>query len=711
MRAPVTFLTCLPGLIPLLLLASGWLLAGAATASPTRVSLEGARWHIGGQVTYPGTAAEGLLMNVRMVNATFDDTNPATRPAGFDADANTAAFIARLPEYVTQGVRAITLYLQGGMPGYEGATNSAIRPDGSLDPVRLARIERVIRACAEQRVVAILGMFYQRQSRTLDAPAIRAAVVATTKWIQDAGFDHVVLEIANEYGHSGYRHPLLRTPEGQVELIRLARATAPGLLVSTSGLGHGRVHPDVAAASDFILVHYNTTRLADLPARIAAARDYGKPVVCNEDDKVGPDGAAALRACVDGGVSWGLMAKAVNQSHPFSFRGAADDPEVYAALKELTSRPAPAPAAPAATGPSPDRPATYFPPPESQGGWRTLTNRNDLEQVAGVDPDRLTALRDWLLASDQRNFAAVVIRRGYVVLRVERGNSAATDSRRVASVSKAVCATVLAIASERSRHEQAPVPMRFEDPAFRFIPQAQPLSDPRKAAITVKQLLNHTSGITPESTGVRNTGPWEFILGHTGDPRTAKLAFDPGTASGYSTHALYHAAMVCETVTGQPYDQFAIEALFKPLGIERWWFERISGAERYGTRASHSLGLPALALARIAYCMLHGGRWGREQVIPAWFVAETAAPTHDVRTRELRFGTPADVYSHGWELLARLGGNEGAGIPPDARSKNGSGGQFMGFVPSLDLVIARQTGGSGAWEYAAFLRRASAVVR
>lgn len=704
-----------PGLVRGLLLAALLLAAapGAALpASPTRVSLDGPHWRIGGGLTYSGTAAEGLLMNVRMVNATFDDANPATRPAGFDADANTAAFIARLPEYVAHGVRAITLSLQGGMPGYEGAANSAIRRDGSLDPVRLARIERVIRACADLRVAVILGIFYQRQSRTLDATAIRSAVVATTKWIQAAGFDHVLLEIANEYGHNGYRHPLLRTPEGQVELIRLARATAPGLLVSTSGLGHGRVHPDVAAAADFLLVHYNTTALADLPARIAAAREYGKPVVCNEDDKVGADGAAALRTCVAGGVSWGLMAKAVNQSHPFSFRGAADDPVVYAALKELTSRPQAAqPAAPAAAFSGAGQPMPYLPPPESQGGWRTLTNRGDLERIAGVDPARLAALREWLLASDQRNFAAVVIRRGYVVLRVERGNSAATDARRVASVSKAVCATVLAIASERSRHEQAPVPMRFEDPAFRFIPQAQPLSDPRKATITVKQLLNHTSGITPESTGVRNTGPWEFILGHSGDPRTAKLAFDPGTASGYSTHALYHAALVCETVTGQPYDQFAIEALLEPLGIEHRWFEQITGAEKYGTHASHSLGLPALALARIAYCMLHEGRWGRQQVIPAWFVAETAAPTHDVRTRELRFGTPADVYSHGWELLARLGGKDGAGIPPDARSKNGSGGQFMGFVPSLDLVIARQTGGSGAWEYAEFLRRACAVVR
>src|SRR6185503_20169500 len=93
----------------------------------------------------------------------------------------------------------------------------------------------------------------------------------------------------------------------------------------------------------------------------------------------------------------------------------------------------------------------YFPPPESQGGWRTLETPEDIRRLAGADPDKLAGLKQWLLDSDERDFAAVVIRRGYIALEVERGNSAKTDSRRVASVSKAICATVLAIAAERSR--------------------------------------------------------------------------------------------------------------------------------------------------------------------------------------------------------------------------------------------------------------------
>lgn len=252
----------------------------------------------------------------------------------------------------------------------------------------------------------------------------------------------------------------------------------------------------------------------------------------------------------------------------------------------------------------------YFPPPESQGGWRKLDSAEDIRRVGGMDPQKLDQLREWLLQSDKRNFAATVIHNGWIVLEVERGNSAKTDARRVASCSKAVCATVLAIASEQSQQRKTLRKMTFDDKAFDFIPWAQPLSDPRKAQITVKQLLNHTSGICPEATGAPNDGKWDYIMGHTGDKHTAQLAFDPGTGCGYSTHGLTHAALVCETVTGKPYDQFAIEALFKPLGIEHWWFQYYEGGEKYGRHPSHGLGMPARDLARIAWCMLNNGRWG-----------------------------------------------------------------------------------------------------
>jgi hypothetical protein len=162
-------------------------------------------------------------------------------------------------------------------------------------------------------------------------------VVNVVRWIKDCGFTNVVLEVANEFPHSGFDHRILRTPEGEAELIRLAKKTAPHLLVSTSGIGNGRLPDEVAKASDFLLIHFNGVQVDAIPDRIKALQKYGKPIVCNEDDKTGAAAAKAAELSVANGASWGLMLNTVNQYFPLTFRGAADDPVVYKKLKELTT--------------------------------------------------------------------------------------------------------------------------------------------------------------------------------------------------------------------------------------------------------------------------------------------------------------------------------------------------------------------------------------
>ena len=272
-------------------------------------------------------------------------------------------------------------------------------------------------------------------------------MVNTAKWIQAKGFRRCRPGNRNEFNHPGFDHRILKSPEGEVELIRLAKRTVPRLLISTSGLGDGLQDDGVARASDFRphpfqldSIEGNSEprqRLEEVPASPLSAtkikRRVNKP-------------AKAAELSVANGASWGLMLEKLNQHFPFTFHGVADDPVVYATLKNLSSTPRTAE----------KRADNYFPPPESRGGWRKLENPDDIRRLAAMDPKKLAELKQWLLDSDNRTFAADVIRNGYIVLEVERGNSAKTDSRRVASVSKAICATVLAIASEQSQQGMLP---------------------------------------------------------------------------------------------------------------------------------------------------------------------------------------------------------------------------------------------------------------
>jgi hypothetical protein len=313
----------------------------------TRVSIEGDKFYFNGQVINPGSPAEGLLMNVRMVNTVFEDHGEELekRNSVFDPDANTSAFIDKIPEYVSSGVNAFTLCLQGGMPGYEGAINTAFNSDGSLRDDYLQRVERVIRACDDNGAAVILSLFYQRQhshhSALTGKESIRKAVENSVNWIADKGFTNVVLEISNEYRHGGFRNWVdgewLMSEEGQVELMELAQQHHPELLVSTSGMGNGLFHELLANAADFLLIHFNTTSLDLYESRIKDVQKYGKPLVCNEDDKLGPEGAFAQAISVKNGCSWGYMGMLRNQYFPFEFNGVADDPEVYRMYRDLTT--------------------------------------------------------------------------------------------------------------------------------------------------------------------------------------------------------------------------------------------------------------------------------------------------------------------------------------------------------------------------------------
>ena len=293
------------------------------------------KWLINGEVIHSGTTAEGMLLNVRMVNAVFADEH---KPE-IDPEEITDRFIAQLSAYAACGVNAFTLNLQGGFPGYEGALNSAFQPDGTLKEAYVRRVDKVIRACDQAGLVVILGCFYQRQDQLLtDAMAVQKGVTNVALWIKKQGYQNVVLEIANEYPHRGFDHAIIRTPEGMASLIRLVKKTSPPLLVSASGLGDGRCDSLVAAEADYILLHFNSTAVEEFPVSIQACTRFKKAIVCNEDDKVAVEAVAALQTAISHRCSWGYMNNRVNQSYPFRFYGCQDDSLLYLAMKQMTNR-------------------------------------------------------------------------------------------------------------------------------------------------------------------------------------------------------------------------------------------------------------------------------------------------------------------------------------------------------------------------------------
>ena len=302
--------------------------------SRTKVEINDGGWAINGKLTYPNTEVEGLLLNVRMVNVTFEDLiNP-----DFDPKTNTDTFLKNISAYKKAGINTFTLSMQGGMPGYEGAINSAFRPDGKLKTNYLHRLADVIRVCDIQGMVVILGCFYQKQDQVLrDNTAVFQAVKNTAAWIKEQQFSNVLLDIANEYVHQDYDHEVIREDETIVELIQLAKTTNPDLLVSVSGNGNGVISPKVVEACDFILIHLNETPITRYKDRIDQLMYFHKPIICNKDDKIGEEGVKALTEAIKNKCSWGYVNRDINQFFPMQYTGFNDDTLVYAKIFELVN--------------------------------------------------------------------------------------------------------------------------------------------------------------------------------------------------------------------------------------------------------------------------------------------------------------------------------------------------------------------------------------
>lgn len=274
----------------------------------TRAGIDGERFLINGRPTYEGRTwrehrIEGLLMNARLVQGTFDDLNPETRnrwaypdSGRWDPDRNTREFLAAMPDWRRHGLLGFTLNLQGGSPqGYSQDQpwhNSAFESDGSLRAGYLQRLARILDRADELGMIAIVGYFYFGQDQRLqDETAVLRATRAATDWLLSRGDTNVLVEIANECDVTRYDHAILKPPRVH-ELLALVRgATREGhrLFVGVSFGGGSIPTPNVVKASDFLLIHGNgvsdPARIATMVERTRAVAGYRPmPILFNEDD-------------------------------------------------------------------------------------------------------------------------------------------------------------------------------------------------------------------------------------------------------------------------------------------------------------------------------------------------------------------------------------------------------------------------------------------
>ena len=302
----------------------------------TTVSIVGEKVYIDGKPTYAGRTfeghpVEGLLFNVRAVQATFDDTNPATRDfwkypdtGKWDPERNVTEFMAALPTWRDHGVLGFTINFQGGgsryVPEiYQNYENSGFTRQGEIKPEYADRISRILARADELGMVVFVGMYYWIQTNKMESEeATWHAIDNALAFLKNTGRKNFMIELANETNYH-FTFPNFHLPTAH-KMVEHFKAKYPEMLITTSLVGanlqtgQGLPTPELVKASDFILIHGNGTRpeqlgpVLDWVKAMPEFKENPKPVIINEDST----GIPNLECSWKKFVSWGYYDQGYN---------------------------------------------------------------------------------------------------------------------------------------------------------------------------------------------------------------------------------------------------------------------------------------------------------------------------------------------------------------------------------------------------------------
>jgi CubicO group peptidase (beta-lactamase class C family) len=218
--------------------------------------------------------------------------------------------------------------------------------------------------------------------------------------------------------------------------------------------------------------------------------------------------------------------------------------------------------------------ATSHPLPDGPGSATTVTATGTATGTAPsstTDPPSgiASALDRYMrtqIAQSTVPGAAVALVRGDRVLLVRGYGHDATGQRvtgtslfRVASLSKAFTALAVMQLVDAGK-------LDLDDPVQEHLPEFQ-LDDPRAGQVTVRELLNHTSGLTdavvPDVSRTQPRTPREA----TTSLRTAHLATAPGTSFSYHNPNYQVAARLVEVLSGEPFNDYLRRHVLTPAGM------------------------------------------------------------------------------------------------------------------------------------------------
>ncbi|MEV8514623.1 serine hydrolase domain-containing protein [Dactylosporangium sp. NPDC051484] len=197
-----------------------------------------------------------------------------------------------------------------------------------------------------------------------------------------------------------------------------------------------------------------------------------------------------------------------------------------------------------------------------------LSSVTTLAAPAGGEPP-VSAIDSYLVqAMDSTalpGMSVVVTHQGEVVYAGGYGHDSAGEPvtahtpMRVASVSKSFTAMAVMTLVDDGR-------ISLDEPVARQLPGFR-MADSRSGRITVRQLLNQTSGLSDATIDIREAESASSLAGYVASLDTGTLAAEPGTRWAYCNANYEVAARLVEVASGARFGDYLRQRVFGPLGM------------------------------------------------------------------------------------------------------------------------------------------------
>ena len=321
-------------------------------------------------------------------------------------------------------------------------------------------------------------------------------------------------------------------------------------------------------------------------------------------------------------------------------------------------------------------------------------------------PSGAADLKTWLdsnlAGSDSYSFMVV---RNDSVLYEKYFNGVAPDSKLPSfSVAKSWISTLVGMALEEGKIKS------LQDPVTDYIPELGK-RDERFRNITLQHLLDMRSGVKSSE---EYSNPFSDVLklGFTKNIRPKTLAVKYGKPPGefeYRSVNTQLLAMVLESATGEPVQDYMKRKLWLPLGMEYEASWNIDSKKHGKVRAFCCLNAATRDFAKLGRLMLRKGEWnGRQLVSSGWVDRSTSLDTLEAFggyknqwwSEPTRRSFPDSASALAWskqlpyrsELLRISGPGDGWHYVVKYREAfhaEGLLGQFIYVNPAKHLVIVR----------------------